>query len=467
MMPLLGTTRRVRRDEARAPRDPATGIMVGAVPRSIGPEDARGAVLFVHGFAGCGNNFHNLPDRVAAAGWRARVMLLPGHGRSALDFETTRAEAMLQAVIQEIQALRKSHEIVVTVGHSMGGALATVAASQTPLDGLVLGAPYFGITRQWYYVFSPEKLIAKSSPFIRWVYADPARQPVRRREISREIVSYCWRSSRAGITAIGIAARAAAPETLKAVTCPVLLLHATQDSVASPDAARCVFAKIPSLWKRAVWLENSDHLIFWDHEREKVAEEVLSFLDRIDRNMHAPAPAAPQSVAIRRISVNEARPLRHAILRQGKPFASTVWTGDDDESTVHFGAFDGDVLVGVASLYVARPPGETGNGFFQMRGMAVIPEWRGKGIGAALCRACLDHVRQPGGQCVWCNARAHTRGFYERLGFKATTDMFEIEGIGPHYQMRRYISPLAGSAGAGRSDRSDRTDGSDKSDRAE
>ncbi len=262
---------------------------------------------------------------------------------------------------------------------------------------------------------------------------------------------------------MGIAARAAAPETLKAVTCPVLLLHAIQDSIASPDAARCVFGEIPSLWKRAVWLENSDHVIFWDHEREKVAEEVLSFLDRIDRNMHAPAPAAPQTAVIRRISATEARPLRHAMLRQGKPFASTVWTGDDEESTAHFGAFDGDVLVGVASIYVARPPGETGNGFFQMRGMAVMPEWRGKGIGAALSRACLDHVRQPGVQCVWCNARAHARGFYERLGFKATTDMFEIEGIGPHYQMRRYASSLDGSDRSDRSDMSDMSDGADGS----
>ncbi len=440
MMPLPGTTRRVRRDDARMPRDPATGIMVGAAPRSIGPEDARRAVLFVHGFGGCGNNFHTLPDLVAAAGWRVRVMLLPGHGRSPLDFERTPAEAMIQAVVQEIQALRNAHDIVVTVGHSMGGALATIAAGQTPLDGLILGAPYFGITRQWYYVLPPERWIAALSPFIRWVYADPGRQPVKRREISREIVSYRWRSSRAGVTAMDIAARAAAPETLRAITCPVLLLHAIGDRIASPDAARCVFGSIPSRWKRAVWLENSDHVIFWDYDREKVAEEILSFLDRIETSRHTPAPVPPETAAIRRISAEEARPLRHAILRQGKPFASTVWTGDDEESTAHFGAFDHDVLVGVASIYAARPPGETDNGFFQVRGMAVLPEWRGKRIGEALMRACLDHVRQQGVHCVWCNARAHARGFYERMGFKATTDMFEIEGIGPHYQMRRYVS---------------------------
>lgn len=440
MMPFLGTTRRVQRDDARAPRNAATGILAGAAPRSIGPENAPGAVLFVHGFGGCGNNFHNLPDRVAAAGWRVRVMLLPGHGRSPLDFEATRADTLVQAVVQETQALRKAHETVVVLGHSMGGALATIAAGQAPPDALILGAPYFGITHHWFYLAPPERWIKTLSPFIHWVHADPSRQPVKRREISREIISYTWHSSRAGLTAMGIAARAAAPETLQAIMCPVLLLHSVQDAVASPDAARCVFNKIPSTWRRAVWLENSDHVIFWDHDREKVAGEMLAFLERIERYKEQSAAAAAPAAAIRPITAGETRPIRHAVLRQGKPFAATVWTGDEDENTVHFGAFDGNTLTGVASVYAAAPPGESGAGYFQLRGMAVLPEWRGKRLGAALTRACVAHAHGKSAQCLWCNARAHARGFYEHMGFQVSGGMFEIESIGPHFQMRHALN---------------------------
>ena len=49
-----------------APRDPETGILRGAEPRTLGPDDAPVAVLLVHGYLGGSNNFADLPDRLAA-----------------------------------------------------------------------------------------------------------------------------------------------------------------------------------------------------------------------------------------------------------------------------------------------------------------------------------------------------------------------------------------------------------------
>src|SRR5690606_21253255 len=77
----------VDREDRRTPRDSETGIMLGAEPHDLGPEDATKAALFVHGIAGCGNNFREVPDRLAAEGWRVRVLLLPGHGTSPKDLE--------------------------------------------------------------------------------------------------------------------------------------------------------------------------------------------------------------------------------------------------------------------------------------------------------------------------------------------------------------------------------------------
>jgi len=271
--------RKVTELDATRPRDPVSGIIRGAEPRDVGPEDARGAVLFIHGFSGCGNNFETLPERVAEAGWRARVMLLPGHGTSPFEFERVTEGQLLDAVLDETRQLLRKHEKVVLLGHSMGGALATIAAAQLPgVSGLVLGAPYFAITPRWYYVLPPERWVRRGPSLMRWVHMNPDRQPVFRHEVSREIVSYGWAPTKAAIVAMGVAAHAADSATLARITQPVLLLHGRRDEVTSPNASVKAVNGMRSTNKRIVLLDNSNHILFWDYEREAVTKEVLAFL---------------------------------------------------------------------------------------------------------------------------------------------------------------------------------------------
>ena len=37
---------------------------------------------------------------------------------------------------------------------------------------------------------------------------------------------------------------------------------------------------------------------------------------------------------------------------------------------------------------------------------------------------------------LWCNARLHAVGFYERQGWKVEGDEFDVPDIGPHFVMR-------------------------------
>ncbi len=55
----------------------------------------------------------------------------------------------------------------------------------------------------------------------------------------------------------------------------------------------------------------------------------------------------------------------------------------------------------------------------QLRFLAVAPDARGRGVGTALVRARVKLARTWGVSLVWCNARASSRGIYERLGFAA------------------------------------------------
>lgn len=145
----------------------------------------------------------------------------------------------------------------------------------------------------------------------------------------------------------------------------------------------------------------------------------------------SPSPARP-------ISAADTRALRRRVLRPHQAPEACVYPADDDASTGHLGVFVDGRLVGVASIFEESRPGEVGG--WRIRGMAVAPEHRGRGLGAALLEACLDHARGRGGGEVWCNARTSAARFYGHLGFEPEGEEFELPGIGPHYLMRHRLS---------------------------
>lgn len=266
-----------RVEDRTAPRTP-DGIRVGAEERTLGPENAPGAVLFVHGFVGGSNNFAEVPDALAAQGWRVRVMRLPGHGTSPRDPAQQDASALIEAVRREAAALREKHRKLVLVGHSMGGALCTLAAAESPPDALVLAAPYFGVTYHWYYALPPETWVGMLSPLAPYVYKGQLFLQVNRREAKPSIFSYQWIPSRNFRTLVNIGRRAKDPAVLARINCRVLLLHAQGDVAASYEASAAALAQMPSKHKQRVELPRSNHHIFWDYDQDLVQESIVAFL---------------------------------------------------------------------------------------------------------------------------------------------------------------------------------------------
>ncbi|HEX8964729.1 MAG TPA: GNAT family N-acetyltransferase [Rhodocyclaceae bacterium] len=70
--------------------------------------------------------------------------------------------------------------------------------------------------------------------------------------------------------------------------------------------------------------------------------------------------------------------------------------------------------------------------------MAVLPEWRGKGVGRALLETLMDEARRRGVARLALNAQTSATGFYERSGFVAEGGVFMDAGI-PHVRMTRSV----------------------------
>lgn len=138
------------------------------------------------------------------------------------------------------------------------------------------------------------------------------------------------------------------------------------------------------------------------------------------------------SLVVRRARVDEIFPLRHAVLRPGRPVTYSVY-GEDD-GAVHVGAWDDDELVGCATVFPdpwAGPPAVPDA--WRLRGMAVDPSRQGQGIGGLVLAEAVSAAREAGAPMLWANARTAALRFYERHGWQPVGEEFVTEDTGlPH-----------------------------------
>ncbi|HEX4483122.1 MAG TPA: GNAT family N-acetyltransferase [Solirubrobacteraceae bacterium] len=135
----------------------------------------------------------------------------------------------------------------------------------------------------------------------------------------------------------------------------------------------------------------------------------------------------------RQIPIERTRALRQSILRPHESVEQLA--GEEPRDAYAVGAFDREELLAVGFVAPDGPPGS-----WRVRAMATAAGARGRGFGGAVLGALVDHAREHGGVRVWCNARSPARAFYERAGFHATSEEFEIPPIGPHFVMERSLS---------------------------
>lgn len=106
--------------------------------------------------------------------------------------------------------------------------------------------------------------------------------------------------------------------------------------------------------------------------------------------------------------------------------AEMEWDGFDSDC-LHLLAIDGTGRpIGTARLL---SDGHIGR-------MAVLKEWRKKGVGSALLRRLLVEVQKRKFQQVALNSQCYAVGFYKKFGFKIDGDEFMDAGI-PHVKMVR------------------------------
>ena len=144
-------------------------------------------------------------------------------------------------------------------------------------------------------------------------------------------------------------------------------------------------------------------------------------------------------IEISEISSLETFKVRHPVLRTGKPLESCRFDGDELATTKHFGLFENEILAGVISVFKQTNDAFADGNQFQIRGMAVLENFRKRGLGEQLVVHVEDYVNGQNGKLIWFNAREVALKFYANLGYEIIGSAFEIPDVGTHYMMYKIL----------------------------
>lgn len=149
--------------------------------------------------------------------------------------------------------------------------------------------------------------------------------------------------------------------------------------------------------------------------------------------------ASIPGVDVQLIGAAETAPVRQVVLRPGRPPETCLFDGDEGPCAFHLGAFEDGTIVGVATFLPGVNELFTESEQFKLRGMAVLPEHRGRGLGSALILAALPMLQDAGCSVLWCSARVTAVPFYERHGFATIGEVYVVPITGPHIVMYRRL----------------------------
>lgn len=122
--------------------------------------------------------------------------------------------------------------------------------------------------------------------------------------------------------------------------------------------------------------------------------------------------------------------LRDDILRKPLGLTFTEQEIEEEKDNMLIGAFEDDDILGCCMLV---PEDKS---VIRLRQMAVLNDLQGKGIGRALMQFAENLARDHGYKTMSMHARKNSVGFYEKMGYRVTSDEFTEVTI-PHYVMEK------------------------------
>lgn len=256
------------------------GVIAGCEAYDLPPNEDNAtdtAILLVHGFNASPRHWDLVAPALAERGNHCRVMRLPGFAEPLTLKRDRSFREWTNAVLKELEALRRGFPHVGVVGHSLGGAVTIGALIENPsaADFAVLVAPAVAVsdsraplfsTRTWHEV---SQRLFVFTRVLRTPFPMDCRDPERNDHVGR----------------MPFSSKSIADELFKlmdrnlespdGLTTPLTMIACRGDPIVDTPAAQAYFERIGSSEKELIVLEESGHEVPLDLEWPAVVEAIV------------------------------------------------------------------------------------------------------------------------------------------------------------------------------------------------
>ena len=229
-------------------------------------------VILLHGFTGSPAEMRLLAYALNAQGYGVETPLLAGHGTRLDDLMKIEPHQWLEQIDALVQRLHDHGQRVVVAGLSLGSILALQAGLRHPEVEAVMAYSPPIISGDPRVLIAP--LLARVLPSV----ARPAEDFVDTATAER-IWAYDRWPSRCSVRVLGLIR--ATRRQLAGLQQPLLVVASRKDRVITERGVEWLRRRVGSRRVVLHWLENSGHVITADAQWRLVADQTLTFLERL------------------------------------------------------------------------------------------------------------------------------------------------------------------------------------------
>lgn len=250
--------------------------------------DLRGVILISHGYAEHSGRYSYTAKYFTDKNFAVYAVDHYGHGRSdgkkadIPDFNIFVDD--LEFVLSKVKKLEKDKPVFL-LGHSMGGAIATILASRSEdkLKGLILSGPSIridgGVSN---FTKSISKIIAFFAPYlplVEFAVEGISKDPKVVENYKNDPYNYNGKvRARMGREMLR-SEELISEELISKISVPTLILHGKKDPLVNPECSQIVFSNISSKEKEIHIIENLYHEILNEPEKDEVLSIIGKWLD--------------------------------------------------------------------------------------------------------------------------------------------------------------------------------------------
>lgn len=239
------------------------------------------AFLLLHGLGGGVYEMQMLATSLHQQGYTVAGINYPGHDAPSHWMPDSTWQQWYSHVEATYRDLAAKHASVSVIGFSTGCMLALHLASnlsqEAPVNQLVLLSPFLKIKKEWYYLLAPERYVCSIGRLIRQVprFRLPIHDAVMQDHAKQAAYfkTFNLNAVRSALELIQVVS-----SRLDTVQCPTLIIQSPKDTVVCPSGANLLMEKLGSSVKQVHWLQESNHIILLDIERETVIRKIHEFI---------------------------------------------------------------------------------------------------------------------------------------------------------------------------------------------